>query len=132
MSTPVKREDIRKGDRIRSTFTEEFTAKSDTVAHETGFTYELIERPVVLPNVPGVYTDKDGDAWRLDEDGLWRITDCNDDNIHLYAPFTLLRPVAEVAAEVLGAVLHDYTTATSFTNLHEVTHDLAAKYGATL
>lgn len=103
MNTPIKREDIRKGDRIRSTY--EYTAEYDNKGLSGGaLTYELIERPVQLPTEPGVYADKDGDIWRLDGDGLWRITDFKATHTETHAPFTLLRPVAEVAAEVLADV----------------------------
>jgi hypothetical protein len=69
-----------------------------------------IEKPKVqLPTTPGYYFDKDGDPWKLwaeteDTAQHWR---CGDDYMDAtdargFAPFTLLRPVAEVAAEVLA------------------------------
>ena len=88
MSAPIKREDIRKGDVIRQTF--QYTAEVDG-QHQPGLSkFELIERPVALPTEPGFYADKDDYPWCITEgdvlDPKW-------------APYTLLRPVAEVAAE---------------------------------
>ena len=93
MSAQIKREDIRKGDRVRLSF--EFTACSDytQAADDDGDTYELIERPVVLPTEPGWYFDRDGDPWELDATG---------ELSEQWAPYTRIRTEAEVAAEVIA------------------------------
>lgn len=109
MSAPIKREDIRKGDRIR--VVTEFTSGNDWLpmaADES--TYELIERPVTLPTELGVYTDKDGGLWSFQTNGYLALKSASAagwftaDHMRQFAPFTLLRPVAEVAAEVLAEV----------------------------
>jgi hypothetical protein len=108
MSVPIKREDIRKGDRIRIQY--EVDALADGMAASSGASpdvFELMERPVVLPTEPGIYADKDGypwilhasvpncaQHWRLDTDAI------PDSGVQGFAPFTLLRPIAEVAADI--------------------------------
>ena len=114
MNTPIKREDIRKGDRIKLTRTDEFTATHDgpDMLAASDHTYELIERPVTLPTVPGVYLDKQGDVWRLKASRFLCLSiEGFDDAPNEYAPFTLLRPVAEVAAEVLDELDLDVSLA---------------------
>jgi len=109
MSAPIKREDIRTGDRVRLSF--EFTACSDyaQAADDDGDTYELIERPVVLPTEPGVYAGRTGSIWVLKSTGewldfsLWSGAQSPLGPI-LYLPLTRLRTEAEVAAEVLAVV----------------------------
>ncbi|WP_104128034.1 hypothetical protein [Cryobacterium sp. Y57] len=49
--------------------------------------------PVVLPTIPGWYFDKDGDPCNVVEGETLRAE---------YAPYTRLRPEAEVAAEVMA------------------------------
>ncbi|TFD80686.1 hypothetical protein E3T54_02790 [Cryobacterium sp. Sr8] len=98
MNTPIKREDIRKGDRVRAIAEYTATVDSAPIYPHLDVTYELIERPVQLPTEPGFYLDRDGEVWNLEPSkgaGYLRPE---------YAPFTLLRPVAEVAAEVLRDV----------------------------
>jgi len=104
VSAPIKYEDIRDGDRIRMSI--EYTAAScDTGASSPDATYELIERPVVLPTVPGVYVNAadDPDVFQLLSDGQWW---CGNSPVTVEQvrhdggnSLTLLRPVAEVAAE---------------------------------
>lgn len=108
MNTPIAREDIRKGDRVRET--REYTVASAlVVAGYPGYTYELIERPVTLPTAFGYYLDRQGDAWKLGGDG-WVCLDDEAPEPKFFAPFTLLRPVAEVAAEVLLDVRNAHFT----------------------
>jgi hypothetical protein len=117
---------IAKGTRVKATrangdelsFIASYAGKS-SIGNEEGSVsldapYEgwslFIEKPKVqLPTTPGYYFDKDGDPWKLwaeteDTAQHWR---CGDDYMDAtdargFAPFTLLRPVAEVAAEVLA------------------------------
>ena len=122
MNEPIKFEDIRKGDRIRliSEYISDLDGKD--IKPDVGDTFELIERPVTLPTVPGVYLDKQGDVWRLKASRFLCLSiEGFDESPNDYAPFTLLRPVAEVAAEVLRAV-----------NAFEPVYKLAAKYGVEL
>lgn len=71
-----------------------------------GFTLTLIERPepkVELPTDPGLYSDKDGDAWRLDRHGDWELLE-NDWGVRKaedYAPFTRLESRADTARAVI-------------------------------
>ena len=132
MSTPIKREDIRKGDKYRRIFAEEFTADTDLTAEDLEFTYELIERPVVLPTKPGVYMGSllDIPMWLTDE-SKWYTVKTRVYNPGRHAPFTLLRPVAEVAAEVLKAVRSECSLDLDHT-LFYYTNRVAAKYGVTL
>ncbi|TFD51987.1 hypothetical protein E3T46_07820 [Cryobacterium sp. Hh11] len=109
MTAPIKREDIKAGDRVR--MISEYTATTDHVAAVgTGTTYELIERAVVLPLWPGYYLDRQGDAWELATSGRWIFpADAKYDRREAeFAPFTRLRPEAEVAAEVLGDIKETY------------------------
>jgi hypothetical protein len=100
MSAPIKREDIRKGDRIR--VIEEYTTLcAYTAVADDERTYELIERPVVLPTEPGWYFDRDGDPWEVDDSVTLR---------EQWAPYTRIRPEAEVAAAVLAEVRTLYWT----------------------
>ena len=82
MSTPIKREDIRKGDRIR--IKNEFTSDRDYgINPNDNATYELIERPMVLPTAPGYYESeffpvagsdsKSYSPYRLDAYGEWHL-----------------------------------------------------------
>ena len=132
MSAPIKREDIRKGDRVRLSF--EFTAESDytQAADNSDDSYELIERPVVLPTEPDLYrssTTSDGlpMIFQLSLAGDWRLVNTNspfpieDGLLQRYAPFTRLRDEAEVVVEVLSAV-----------NAFEPIYKLAEQYGVTL
>lgn len=52
---PIKRGDIKAGDRVRSIY--EYTADNDHAGlpEVATLAYELIERPVVLPTEPGLY-----------------------------------------------------------------------------
>ena len=47
MSTPIKREDIRKGDRIRRSVVSEYTATRDGTPLDRGqpYEYDLLDRP---------------------------------------------------------------------------------------
>jgi len=114
MSTPIKREDIRKGDRVRRTVVNEYVAGADH--RESGApseSYELIERAIMLPTEPGHYIDGN-EAWAyLAEDGTWN--DVNDTNLPLAAvksraPFTRLSTVAAVSRELLREVRAAYST----------------------
>jgi len=72
----------------------------------------FIEKPKVqLPTEPGIYADMNGTPWMLradseDMEKHWRFGDdyMTAAEADEHAPFTLLRPVAEVAAEVLAEV----------------------------
>ena len=128
MSAPIKREDIRKGDRVRLSF--EFTAESDytQAADNSDDSYELIERPVVLPTIPDAYRAQNGSLWELrgeTEDTVqhWRADGAFmlHSDARGFAPFTRLRPEAEVVVEVLSAV-----------NAFEPIYKLAEQYGVTL
>ena len=76
------------------------------------YTYELIERPVVLPDEIGYYRDNEGGVWYRQSTGAndgshWADTEgerYTDEVARRFAPFTLLRPVAEVAAEVIAEI----------------------------
>ena len=59
----------------------------------------------LLPTIPGIYADKVGDPWSLFA-GQWIFEreEMPIEKAILNAPFTRLRPEAEVAAEVLAAV----------------------------
>jgi hypothetical protein len=112
---------IAKGTRVKATrangdelsFIASYAGKS-SIGNEEGSVsldapYEgwslFIEKPKVqLPTTPGHYLDRTGDHWRLFPTGDWRFPsdDRYDDRAIQFAPFTLLRPVAEVAAEVLA------------------------------
>lgn len=98
MNTPIKRKDIRAGDRVRM-LTEYTHTAGGGMGGGIATTYELIERPATPPTEPGVYLDKDGDLWTLvdsaDPPGL----------LGQYGPYTLLRPVADVAAEFAADLL---------------------------
>ena len=113
-------EDIRKGDSIRVEYTDykgrivanEFWADSDWYDYSAGTegnAYFLLDRPVppvVLPIEPGWYHDCVNGIWRLNTFGFW---DCiasptDNENVTQHAPFTRLRPEADVAAEVLAEV----------------------------
>ncbi|TFB96554.1 MULTISPECIES: hypothetical protein [unclassified Cryobacterium] len=117
---PIKREDIKAGDRF--TVTHWYTASVDLTTNvDTDATYELIERPVVLPVVPGVYEDSKSNLWRLhfgseDVPQEWTLNDAfvTDQVARQYAPFKPLRPVAEVAAEVLADVRKNLSARVAF------------------
>lgn len=71
----------------------------------------FIEKPKVqLPTETGYYVDKDFGIWSFETNGLRRFEGKNGaewvspDNACTFAPFRRLRPVAEVAAEVLAEV----------------------------
>jgi len=136
MSAPIKREDIRTGDRVRLSF--EFTACSDyaQAADDDGDTYELIERPVVLPTEPGVYAGRTGSIWVLKSTGewldfsLWSGAQSPLGPI-LYLPLTRLRTEAEVAAEVLKRV-QVKDNAVPYQGTRYYTAQVAAEYGVTL
>ncbi|MBC7594562.1 MAG: hypothetical protein H7288_11595 [Kineosporiaceae bacterium] len=76
---PIKREDIKAGDKVRRTIVFEYTAAEDLHGSTPdGYTYELIERPVVLPTEPGVYlpfiyagTTMTPNIWLLNARGEW-------------------------------------------------------------
>jgi hypothetical protein len=94
-----------------------------------GFTL-FIEKPKVqLPTEPGHYLDRTGDHWRLFQTGDWRFPsdDRYDNRAIQFAPFTLLRPVAEVAAEVLAEV-RAATNATAGCETREALDGVAAKW----
>jgi len=64
---------------------------------------EVEKVAVVVPDVPGAYLDNRGTAWTL-ADGHWA---CGarwrtPEGVAIFAPFTRLRPEAEVVAEVLA------------------------------
>jgi len=135
VNTPIKREDIRKGDVIVQRY--EFTALVDFEdAGPDSATYELIERPVTLPTEPGVYLDAESGAWRLFEGrGLISLEEKEGDyNPDRYTPFTLLRPVAEVAAEVLAALWllrGDLVAAGDADDVRHLLNELEQKFGVT-
>jgi len=141
MSTPIKREYIKAGDRIRAFY--DFTAEHDLGALESSqFTYELIERPVVLPTEHGVYAHKLAKRDRIIlelSDDEWRfLSEANSPasaeevakSWHERGLLTLLRPVAEVASEVIEAIREQGEVGIS--NLYEDLSVVAAKFGVTL
>ncbi|MEC5149191.1 hypothetical protein [Cryobacterium sp. GrIS_2_6] len=105
MSTPIKREDIRKGDKVREI--REYTATCDQfVEAYPGNTYELINRPAELPTEYGLYQISNGMVLDLSIMG-WRspnLMHYMETEASQSESFTLLRPVAEVAAEVIADV----------------------------
>ena len=128
MSEAIKREDIRKGDKVRQSF--DYTASADgAVWYLNGGTFELIERPVMLPTVKGWYQgsnfplSKGCSPYCLNDDGSWGVggATMTPEYMRRHAgELTLLRPVAEVAAEVLteikalvypGSLLSDHVDA---------------------
>jgi len=121
MSAPIKREDIRKGDRIRQITAIQYTATSDLGVEDfDDCTYELIERPVVLPTAPGWYVGRSGaensahlqlcDNDCAEETGQhWYRPDQSrvlspQEVADFYLPLARLRPETEVAFEVLSGV----------------------------
>ncbi|ANP74497.1 hypothetical protein [Cryobacterium arcticum] len=142
---PIKYEDIQKGDRIRRTEAIEYTADGGSEANEQiSKTYELISRPVPLPTEPGIYLDKDGGVWSFSVHGYLAILAepahgwFTAEHMARFAPFTLLRPVPEVAAEVLADIRDANVTKPYVAELPHVikfgSPDLdaiAAKYGVT-
>lgn len=135
---PILRKDIRKGDRIRQTF--EYTATEDGSTRDAiDATYRLVDRPVVLPTEPGIYADRTGHPWRVNsegsfENGQWFARPWDDDELRSLnekAPFTLLRPAPEVAAEVLAAVLFEFK-AGGWISYRDNLYTVATQYGVTL
>lgn len=103
--TPIKAEDIRKGDTIRREQPDnprvkavEYVALADQDAPEKRLPNNLflLDRPVVLPTVPGVYSDREGDTWKVINTG--RLVLLGDSagghDPKRYAPFTHLVPEA--------------------------------------
>ena len=142
MSAPIKREDIRKGDRVRHV--EEFTASSDgAIFARGGGEWELIERPVVLPDVPGWYVTPGSShhlVFLLNGNADWyavsmsgEMTKCDVGYITQDSgPLTRLRPEAEVAADVLDEV-HDRTTVftSDYLTIRRIdVQNIADKFGA--
>ena len=139
MSTAIKREDIRKGDRVRRVEVTEFNATSDIVPSRfDNATYELIERPVVLPPRTGSVVIFDryqegeltgGCAVRTGGSG-WLIAGqaghVGNGKIASMTGVQVLRPEAEVAAEVLASVEEMLGYDIDPGNI------VAAKFGATL
>ena len=114
-------EDIRKGDTIRSEYTDsygpvvhEYVARFDAdMWTRTRVDYFLLIRPVppvVLPTIPGIYADKVGDPWLVSPFGVFLCggASLTPRDIEEIAPFTRCRPVAEVAAEVLAEVAAEF------------------------
>ena len=150
--TPILPADIRAGDTIRSEYSNaegpaayEYVAIRDAIQGIVDTTYFLLNRPVppvVLPKVPGsVICWTDGaylpqiaqlDAGHMDlgwftgEDGdnLWY----TDDQLVSYmdgAPFTHLRPEAEVLADILPQLLtirYDITLIEGLGNILDLEH----------
>lgn len=116
--TPIKREDIRKGDlirkehteRLRSTVAHEYVAESDgdTADPRTTGNYFLLDRPVapvVIPTEFGWYLDHANDVWELSALGWEDDGDFRDrDFVAEFAPFTRLEPVAVTAEKILNRV----------------------------
>lgn len=71
---------------------------------------DRLRPPVVLPDVPGCYRDYQNGIWRLNTFGYWDCIGSPTCNEHVAqcAPFTRLRPEAEVAAEVLAEVAAEF------------------------
>ena len=138
---PILPADIRKGDTIRCEYStphhpsaHEYVAIKDTEEWTYGGSYFLLSRPVppvVLPTEPGIYVDMDGAPWVVDERGLisykgisavgWAASE--------YAPFTRLRPEAEVAAEVLADIKTVYGE-NYLDNSNADWNDVAVKWAA--
>ena len=140
--TPILPGDIKKGDTIRCEYdlgsTDYNSSATEYTAPEDGFKYShrpsthyLLHRPVppvVLPTEPGIYTDNVGDLWKINEFGLYCIggAPSSADN---YAPFTRLRPEAEVVAEAMGRLAgYDWSN----TGMAADRANVAASYGVTL
>ena len=119
--TPILPGDIKKGDTIRCEYGHgsihmvhalEYKATADehSWSEEDDCTHFLLQRPVppvVLPDVPGVYSSiNGGGVWQLlKRDGWFNNGQQRSlDVVRNYAPFTRLRPESEVAAEVLAEV----------------------------
>ncbi|GAB3125776.1 hypothetical protein [Glaciibacter psychrotolerans] len=121
--TPIRREDIRKGDlirkeyteRLRSTVAHEYVAESDgdTADPRTTGNFFLLDRPVapvVLPTETGIYMDATGGIWSFQTNGNLALKVessagwFNDEHVAGFAPFTRLEPVAVTAEKVLNRV----------------------------
>jgi hypothetical protein len=143
---PIRREDIRKGDLIRIEWAPdrpsfnraiEFVAEDDKYTNQwSDGTFFRLNRPGPLPKVPGVYLDKDTDVWQVHNSGrmVFLCEGESDDDLDpaKYAPFTLLRPTAQIAAEVLADVRNIFGGPDSGALLHKEVDKIAAKFGVVL
>ena len=135
MSAPIRREDIREGDRVR--LTREFTAGVDYAASsEPGGVYELIERPVVLPTEPGAYATNTGSVHVLTSSGQWLDFSMWNGTPWVkpptnYAPLTRLEFVADTAKKVLDRVLEEYLNGHTAVFLPDMLPMVAKEFGGT-
>jgi hypothetical protein len=116
VSTPIKHEDIKKGDLIRKEYTGDLATRATeylAVRDAHGYTsadgaYFLLERPkppVVLPTEPGAYrgtgsNGEPGSLYVLDQWGVWHDFTLGHATAPKwaptnYAPLTKLEPVAD-------------------------------------
>lgn len=157
VGTPIKREDIKAGDRIRRSVVSEYTASTDgtPLRADQPYEYELIERPLVLPTEPssvvvwnpgdtrGVraavrrdpqYPQVHGKVWHLQgpskRGGTYH--EYSDAELRIEIgnhKITVARPVAEVVTDVLGKMAARDLSGTGLAADRAV---VAAKYGVTL
>jgi len=150
--TPIALKDIRKGDRIRRTVVEEYDVTSESPASaRAGVTFELLSRPVALPTIPDAVIRWEGLYYThlaiLETADQWLYEGNNYSSVEMAARITdtavrgttyaALRPVSEVAAEVLAAVkelsiLHPSARdSDSYTVWVDTFADVAAQFGVT-
>ncbi|TFC59461.1 MULTISPECIES: hypothetical protein [unclassified Cryobacterium] len=86
-----------------------------------------------MPRAKGWYLDKDGVPIHVDGDRYNRVGQHANNDFHYreFAPFTMLRPVPQSAAEVLADVRNMIGGPNSGALLHAEVDKIAAKYGVT-
>lgn len=133
-TTTITRAEVKAGDKIRveyagiepggyydfqRTLSREFFAREDedTLGQQSGETLTLLHRPVTLPTEPGIYADRVGDHWRVDNSGKLTYLPRSDMNIVVdpeqWAPFTRLVPEVKPDTALVGKleqILDDITS----------------------
>jgi hypothetical protein len=129
--TPIRREDIQVGDRIRQSI--EYTVTPESLGgYIAGPSYELIDRPVALPTETGYYLDKFYEMWSFESNGMHRL----EANIwhtvreaEEFAPFERVMQITETARQVLVDVRNIFGGPASGALLHKEVDKIAAKFG---
>ena len=148
--TPIEPKDIRKGDLIRCEYgdvsrranvaVEYYAACDGFYVGGTQDSFFLLDRPkppVVLPTEIGAYLDTQGDVWVIAFAG--DPMKCGGDMTgpELFAPFTKLEPVAQIAEQALllavGAIEGSTPASTSYKTIHAraVKHAFRNQFGVT-
>lgn len=137
MPTPIKREDIRKGDRI--SVTDVYIAEEDGGAGlmQGDVEYTLIERPVEMPTEPGWYLDKNTNPIQIGSDGRYRRpgqSSAPGYHFRSVAPLTRLRTEPDLAGDIFSRLQSDaVATIGSKGNRIEITAEhfkaVASDYG---